>query len=55
VGRISDDRLIQIADLDGDAAAFVGHRTKVADMAVTTNPYRRTLRDIRTDSDSSHS
>jgi hypothetical protein len=41
VGRIPDDGLIQITYLDSDAPLAVCDRTKIADMAISADPYRR--------------
>jgi len=44
VNGVSDNTLIEVTDLDIDVAGFVGERTQVAQMAVTTYPYRGTAR-----------
>ena len=41
VGRIADDGLVEVADLDRDGALGTGDRTDVARVAVATDPDRR--------------
>jgi hypothetical protein len=44
VSWIADHRLVKIADLDGDAAFDICDRSKVAGMAIATDPNWRTFR-----------
>jgi hypothetical protein len=41
VGRIADHRMIQIPDLHIDDRINAGERAEIAEVAVTTDPYRR--------------
>jgi len=38
MGGIADDRLIEIADLDRDAAFGVGQGAEIAEVAIAANP-----------------
>ena len=42
--RVSDNRLVQIPDLDGYASVYAGNRTKVTDMTIAADPDRRPFR-----------
>src|SRR5271155_2964293 len=44
--RISDYRLIEVADLDIDLAVGISQGTQISDMAIPANPDRRTLRHL---------
>src|SRR5436305_870701 len=44
---IADDALIQIADLNVDAASCISDRSEIAKMAVAADPDRREIRDGR--------
>jgi hypothetical protein len=43
VGRVADNSLIEIPDLDLDLSSSICQRSYVADMAVSANSNRRTL------------
>jgi hypothetical protein len=38
--RVSDNGLVEIADLDINVPVHIGERPKVTEMAVTTDPHR---------------
>ena len=44
MGRIADDGLIEIPDLDGDTTIHRGDWSQITGVAVSTNPHRRPLR-----------
>ena len=44
MGRVADDGLVQIPDLDGDAAIRCGNRSQITSMAVPADPNGRPFR-----------
>jgi len=46
MGRISDNSLIEISNLDFDIPLRVCQRSEIADMAITANPNWRAFRQI---------